>query len=107
MAELSMSTIPASGSLDQITAFWLNFDPGKGAATIICWGSAWTCCFGAMSGETIQELFCTAGADYLVNKLGISQVLKQSKANDDYLRRIVEAVQQHMRSEKTNVVEIS
>jgi hypothetical protein len=84
--------IPAEGSLDAITVFWQDFGPSRGAVTIICWGSAWTCYFGGMSGNSIKEFFAGANTSYLVKKLGITRWLKSSKAHEQYLGRIIDAV---------------
>ena len=88
--------IPESAGLDGITVFWQNYEPGRGAVTLTVWGSAWTCSFGAMSGETIQEFFAKADVSYLVNKLGITPRLKQSKREEVYLGRIVTAVKKSL-----------
>lgn len=90
--EVEILVIPAEGSLDRITVFWQNFDVGKGSVTIVCWGAAWNCSFFGMGGNTIQEFFAKADTSYLVNKLGITQWLKKSKAHDNYLARVISAI---------------
>jgi hypothetical protein len=85
--------IPEQAGLDKITVFWQDWEPGKGAVTITVWGSAWNCYFGGMGGDTIREFFKDAGTGYLVGKLGITRWLKQSKGHEDYLARIIKAVQ--------------
>lgn len=64
----------------------------RGSVTITCFGSAWTCYFGAMSGKTIREFFSECGADYLTSKFGCSEVLKRGKREEKYPRRVIEAV---------------
>lgn len=90
-------TIAPAGALDSITVYWHNFSPGRGQVTLTCWGAAWTAYFGGMSGNTIQEFFAGADVGYLVNKLGFTQWLKSSKKHEDYLGRIVRAVQEELR----------
>jgi hypothetical protein len=91
--KVDLTIVPHSDGLDEVVAYWRNFEPGKGSVVLTCWGSAWTCYFGGMMGQTIQQFFAGCGADYLVNKLGCTQHLKQSKRNDAYLARIIKAVQ--------------
>lgn len=54
-----------------------------------------------MGDQTIQEFFQTAGWDYLVNKLGNGQHMKQTKAAEAYLARIVKAVKADMQRQST------
>lgn len=84
--------IPEQAGLDKITVFWQDWDPGKGAVTITVWGCAWNCYFGGMGSDTIREFFASVGTGYLVQKLGTTQWLKNSKRHEDYLSRIVNAV---------------
>ena len=84
------------GVLDSIRVYWHNIEPGKGYVTITCYGCAWNSWFGAMPANTIQEFFKRANTDYLVNKLGVTQWLKQSKRHGTYLARIIEAVKQEL-----------
>jgi hypothetical protein len=88
--------IAGADGLDPIHVFWHNVEPGKGYATVICYGCAWTTYFGAMSGRTIQQFFAEADADYLVVKMGAPH-LKQGKRHDAYLGRIVKAIQESLR----------
>lgn len=85
--------ISADG-LDDIHVFWVNLSPGVGSVTITCYGCAWTCWFGAMRGQTIQQFFAEVDSYYLWTKLGITPALKQRKSDQQYLTRIIEAVQQ-------------
>lgn len=93
--------IPAAGSLDSITVFWQNLGPQQGQVTIICWGCAWTAYFGGMPEETIQQFFAKAGTDYMINKLGCTQWLKQTKHHEKYLTRLCIAVKSAL-SSKSN-----
>lgn len=84
--------IKPAGALDPINVYWHNIEPGRGHVTITCFGSAWTCYFGRMGGESIQTFFATADTGYLVTKLGYTPHLKSSKRDLAYLARIIEAV---------------
>lgn len=84
--------IAASATLDEINVFWCDFEPYRGSVTITCWGNAWTAYFGGMAPHTIRQFFEKAGTDYLVSKLGISQVLAKRKQNDKHLARIIDRV---------------
>lgn len=78
--------------LDTIHAFWVDVAPSAGYVTVICYGQAWTAYFGGMGGKTIKEFFASCDTGYLVTKMGITPALKQSKRNDAYLGRIIDAV---------------
>jgi hypothetical protein len=90
--------IPEKDGLDAINVYWHNVGPGKGYVTITCWGSAWTSWFGGMGDRTIQQFFAAGHVGYFVNKLGITQHLKQSKRNEAYLARIIVAVKEALKS---------
>lgn len=90
MANVETLEISSTGSLDLITVYWHNYEPGKGMVTIVCWGRAWTAYFGGMMRDTIQVFFSSCGVDYLINKLVSG---KQTKRDDAYLVRIIHAIQ--------------
>jgi uncharacterized metal-binding protein len=96
-ARLSITVVEPSGTLDRIHAYWLWDGQGEGHMTLTCWGCAWTCYFGSMPADTVQEFFVKADTGYLVNKLGITPTLKQSKKHEQYLGRIIEAVKTKLR----------
>lgn len=89
--------IQAQAGLDPITIFWQDWAPGRGAVTITCYGSAWTCYFGAMSDRTIRQFFAEADSDYLVKKLKDAQWQKQTRGHAYYLTRVVDAVKKGLR----------
>ena len=90
--------IPEANGLDRIHVFWMDVAPRKGYVTIICYGQAWTAYFGGMGDLTIREFFARCDTGYMVTKMGITPALKQSKKNDAYLSRIIDAVRQSVRS---------
>lgn len=96
MSETSVTKISGTESLDPITVFWEDFGPGKGQVTIYCFGQAWTSYWGGMGEDTIRSFFASAGNDYLVNKLGYAQFLKQSKQHEKYLSRICIAIKDEL-----------
>lgn len=85
--------IHSAPGLDTIHVYWLDLGVGQGHVTITCFGNAWTAYFGAMGGRSVKKFFAGGCPDYLVNKLGYSQVLKSRKKDLEYLERIVRAVQ--------------
>ena len=88
--------IPEQDGLDSIRVYWHNVAPGKGYVTIVCWGCAWNSYFGGMGDGTIQDFFRRADTNYLVDKLGITQWLKQTKRHGAYLAKIINAVKAAM-----------
>jgi hypothetical protein len=74
---------------DPITVFFQDFEPGKGRMVMECYGQAWASYWGAMGNHTVRDFVKTAGPDYLVNKLSRP---KQTKTEEKYLRRLVEAI---------------
>lgn len=91
--------IPAQGRLDAITVYFEDLSPSKGRVTITCWGCAWTAYWGGMGKDTITQFFAGCGNDYLVNKLGVTQLLKQRKTDLAYLSRIVDAIKAELHGE--------
>lgn len=91
------SLITEVAGLDGINAYWADVGPGKGYVTITCYGSAWTAYFGAMGGDTIREFFLRADTGYLATKLGITPQLKQTKRDNAYLSKIIDAVRESLR----------
>jgi hypothetical protein len=89
--------IEATDGLDAITVYWEDHAPGKGSATITCWGSAWTSYWNAMGSRSIQQFFLDVGTDYLVSKLGFSPLLKQRKTDLAYLTCIINAVKKNLK----------
>lgn len=86
------SVITGAPALDRLHVFWIDVAPGSGYVTITCYGQAWTAYFGAMGGKTIKEFFVGCDTGYMVTKMGITPILKQSKRNDAYLGRIIDVV---------------
>lgn len=93
-------SIPQSDVIDRIHVFWMDSSANAGYVTIICYGHAWTAYFGAMGGKTIREFFASCDVHYLVGKMGITPMLKQSKKNREYLGRIIFAVKDALKKEQ-------
>lgn len=86
---VDVHVVPAVDSLDAITVFFQDFEEGRGRVVVECYGLAWAAYFGAMGAYTIRAFVTKAGTDYLVNKLSRP---KQTKAEEKYLRRVVDAL---------------
>lgn len=63
--------------LDAITVYVTNYSPGKGKITFDCYGQAWSCYWGGMGGENLQDFFIDSHNDYILNKL-----LKDTRQTD-------------------------
>jgi hypothetical protein len=97
----AMLTITEAPGLDQIDVFIVNYEPGKGRMVIRIWDRAWTCAWFAMGGKTIEQFFVECDWDYIHSNLtgGLHGMRKDAaKRDEDYLRRIIEAVQQALRT---------
>lgn len=98
---LKLLQIPEQNGLDQINVYWHDVRPGQGYVTITCWGAAWTAWFGAMGDVTIEQFFISSGPDYLVNKLIPVQWMRSTKKLENYLTRIVRAIQEALKQQHT------
>lgn len=96
---LLLEEIPASDGLDSIQVYWRDVGEGQGHVTITCWGCAWTCYFGGMSGKTTRQFFGAVSVDYMAGKLGNAQHLQQRRRDVAYLERIVSAIRKKILSE--------
>ena len=86
--------ITKSKVLDPITVFLEDFEEGKGAITIVCYGQAWNAYWGAMGGRTIVEFVCAFDEDYIANRLGAS------RRDEAYVLKIVRAVKEALSQEQ-------
>lgn len=85
-------TIPAKAALDSITVVLQDFEPGKGRLIVECYGDAWSTYWGAMSGQTLRQFISESDSGYVTNRLWPAYV-RRTKKREDYLYRIVKAVQ--------------
>jgi len=94
--KISVEAIEITGvaALDPIQVYWRNLELGQGHVTIVCWDCAWSAYFGAMGHRTIQQFFAEVDIDYLVVKLGVTQLLRPSKKQTKWLRRIIDAIKE-------------
>jgi hypothetical protein len=92
--KVSVHVVEPALTLDAITVFFQNFEPGHGRIVVECYGEAWAAYFGAMPSATIEEFVKRADPDYLTNKLSRP---RQSKATGKYLRRLVEAIKEDLK----------
>jgi hypothetical protein len=93
-----------SQRLDGITVYFDDYEVGKGMATVVCYGKAWNCYFGAMGDRTIKAFFASAYPEYLVDKLSRYDIpnARFRKKEEDYLTRIVESIQQNLKNQEEN-----
>jgi hypothetical protein len=94
---ITMLVLTGMNRLDPIRVMTEDYEPGKGRITITCYGRAWTAYWGGMSGKTVSQFFTSCDACYLLGNL--SNGLKNTKAEDAYLIRIIEAVQAGLRKQ--------
>jgi hypothetical protein len=90
-------TIFDADGLDPITVFLQDIGPGKGRLVIECWCEAWGTYWGAMGDCGVREFVMSVDAGYIVNRL-ISGHVSKAERHHAYTLRIVQAVQQALRS---------
>lgn len=88
--------------LDWVHVYWADVVPGKGSCVITCYGAAWTCYFGAMGGRSIRQFFMECDAEYLANAMSNKPHLKEQKRHFEYLKRIVQAVKESLKTERAS-----
>lgn len=101
--------IPSDHSLDPLTVFWSDFNPGRGQITVTCYGQAWTAYFGGMgSDRTIRQFVAECSPEYLAGKLIPTkrQWLKITGLHnmERWLAKIVRAIQDELKSESESEV---
>lgn len=64
-------------SLDTITVYVTNYKLGSGKIVIECFCSAWSCYWGGMGDNNLQQFFLSCDNDYILNKL-----LKNTRQTD-------------------------
>lgn len=89
-------TISGADRLDPIKVFFEDTAEGAGQITVTCYGSAWSAYFGAMGDRNIKQFALSASADYLAGAM-LSTIRKATKREEQYLKRIVLAVQDVLR----------
>jgi hypothetical protein len=97
--QLLISGVPG---LDPVRVTVENYQPGQGRMTITCWGRAWTAAWFGMSGKTIEQFVTEAHPEYVLSNLTVNMAatLKRYKRHeDDYLIRIIKAVQGAFRAQ--------
>jgi hypothetical protein len=90
-------------NLDPVRVIFENYAPGRGRVIVTCWDRAWVAAWSAMGGGTTERFFLSCTPDYLVSNLNAGLygrlLQRQTKQDDAYLRRIVEAVQAALRQQ--------
>ncbi len=90
VAALEITNVP---SLDPIRVLTQDIGPGQGRIIIECYGQAWSCYWPGMGKQTIRQFVAGADPDYVCNALR-NHFHRKDRKIDEYLRRIVKAVQQ-------------
>lgn len=103
MTDVRIYQVPAQPGLDPITVFVEQYEPGRGRVTLRCYASAWTAYWGSHGSGPVEEFFCSCSIDYVTDNLvwglnGLFTSRKTEKNHRLYLGRIVEAVQEFLRS---------
>lgn len=63
--------------LDAVTVYVSNYAKGMGKIVIECYGQAWSCYWGGMGEQTLQQFVLGADNDYLLDKM-----LKETSRTD-------------------------
>ena len=89
-------TIHESANLDPITVFMQDYAIGRGELTIICWGRAWSCYWGAMgAGYNLSLFIRRTSVQYIVNKMIQREIITNrsvEKRETEYLSEIISEV---------------
>ena len=98
VTRLEITDLP---NLDPVRVYLENYRPGTGRITISCYDRAWVGYWGSMSGMTVEQFFIDCDPGYLMGNLlsGLHGLRKdESKREAAYLKRIIVAVQDALRS---------
>lgn len=90
-------TIFDAPTLDPVTVILQDVARNHGRLIIECYGKAWSAYWGAMGERSLREFVCGCHADYIANRL-IEGGFKHRSKKDQYVLRIVVAVQEALRS---------
>jgi len=101
VTRLEITELP---NLDPIRIYVEDYEPGRGRITISCYDAAWVGYWGAMSGRTIAEFFVDCDAEYLAGGMGCASSLSRAKHCRAYLIRVIEAVQEALRSAPVSII---
>lgn len=85
-------------ALDPITVFWIDYSPGVGMVTIVCYGVAWNGFWAGMGKDRgVRKFFAECGNDYLINRMANHQFMKMNKQQQKYLGRIIDAIKAELK----------
>lgn len=75
-------------SLDPITVYLENHEPGRGRITIQCFDASWTAAWGAMGGRSVEAFFISCDDHYLAKNLSSirDEVMAEGEAMTNYVR---------------------
>jgi hypothetical protein len=83
------------GELDPCIAYIRDYRVGQGELTLVCWGRAWSHCWGALGNRDLRGFILSCSTGYLVGKLMLPYdvMLKRSEKREErWLTQIVEAL---------------
>lgn len=75
-------------SIDPITVYLENHEPGRGRITIQCFDASWTAAWGAMGGRSVEAFFISCDDHYLAKNLSSirDEVMAEGEAMTNYVR---------------------
>lgn len=89
--------------LDHVTVHIEEYAPGQSRVTVQCWARAWTAYWGSHGERPVEQFMLSCHPEYIAQNLtwGLSgRVLKSCEKHDfAYLMRIVEAMQEHFKTQ--------
>lgn len=94
--------VPAQPGLDPVYVYLEDLGPSEGRVTLICYATAWTAWWGGIGKDsTIKEFFLNCGVDYLHGNFGRGDEYKRGKRELGYLKKVIQAAQDHISKEAT------
>lgn len=83
---------PSESVNDPVFVTMHDLGGGRGQLVVACYGEAWSAYWGAMGSQTLAQFVSDVSAGYIANRMWPSNQ-RRTKANFDYLTRIVAVVQ--------------
>jgi len=83
--------------LDPILVILQDIQPGKGRLIVECYGDAWSGYWNAIGDRNIAQFIASCEADYIAGAM-LGAHHSRSKNSQQYLLRIVKAVQEALHS---------
>lgn len=76
-------------NLDPVEVIADNIAENKGKVTITCFGKSWTAYWGGTGCDSVEEFFCSAGNDYLIDCLSpmLNSWIADKDADGEFIKR--------------------